>query len=135
MRINPVKSTMVDGLPLLSRPRRFAVRDLMLTVAFAALGMTVITLVDRSDLKPGERPAFCVIVAIAFFCLYCQWPISRVRAGDERALASAIPGVFSMLLATATLICLIVVSARFPEASALLMLMMVILVFYLTSWD
>jgi hypothetical protein len=135
MRINPVKSTMVDGLPLLSRPRRFALRDLMLTVALAALGMTVITLVDRSDIKPGERPAFCGIVAIAFFCLYCQWPISRVRARDERSWTSAIPGVLSMLLATGTLICLVIVSTRFPEASALLMVMMVILVFYLTSWD
>jgi hypothetical protein len=135
MRIDPVKSTMVDGLPLLSRPRRFSLRDLMLTVALAALSMTVITLVDRSDIKPGERSAFCAIVAIAFFSLYCQWPISRVRVGNERSWKSAIPGLFSMMLATVTLVCLVVLSTRFPDASALLMVLMVILVFYLTTWD
>ena len=89
-----MKGTRVDGLPLLSGPRRFWIGDLMAAVALAALGMTLAVLVDRSDMMPGERTAFAVIAALAFLMLYCQWPLSSLRAvtcipGDRHFWASS----------------------------------------------
>ena len=60
----------------------------MAAVALAALGMTLAVLVDRSDMRPGERTAFAVIAALAFLMLYCQWPLSSLRAGDMRSWRS-----------------------------------------------
>src|SRR4051812_37575549 len=38
-RMKTVKGPPIDGLPLLSRPRRFSIADLMAAVGLAALGM------------------------------------------------------------------------------------------------
>ncbi len=87
-----MKATRVDGLPLLSGPRRFWIGDLMAAVALAALGMTLAVLVDRSDMSPGERTAFAVIAALAFLMLYCQWPLSSLRR-RHALLAIGAPGL------------------------------------------
>jgi hypothetical protein len=117
-----MKGTRVDGLPLLSGPRRFWIGDLMAAVALAALGMTLAVLVDRSDMRPGERTAFAVISTLAILLLYCQWPLSSLRAGDMRSWRSALLGFVSMVLALA-------------EGAALVIIMMLSVAIYLTTCD
>jgi hypothetical protein len=110
-----VKSTMLEGLSQLSRPRRFSIVDLMVAVALAALGMTLVTLVDRSELKADERSAYDFIAALALLSLYCQWPLSSLRASDQHSWLSAILGIFPMFLAVASFVCVGILSAALAE--------------------
>jgi hypothetical protein len=130
-----MKATRVDGLPLLSGPRRFWIGDLMAAVALAALGMTLAVLVDRSDMMPGERTAFAVIAALVFLMLYCQWPLSNLRAGDMHSWRSALLGFVSMALALATMTCVALLTIALAEGAALVIIMMLSVAIYLTTWD
>jgi hypothetical protein len=107
----------------------------MAAVALAALGMTLAVLVDRSDMRPGERTAFAVITALAFFMLYCQWPLSSLRAGDMYSWRSALLGLASMVLALATMICVALLSIGLAEGAAIVIIMMLSVAIYLTTWD
>jgi hypothetical protein len=130
-----MKGTRASGLPLLSRPRRFGIGDLMAAVVLAALGMTLAVLVDGSDMRPDERTVFAVIAGLAFLMLYCQWPLSSMRAGDLRSWRSAILGFVSMVLALATMICVALLSIALAEGAALVIIMMLSVAIYLTTWD
>jgi hypothetical protein len=107
----------------------------MVAVGLAALGMTLVTLVERSELGPGERSAFGIVAGLALVSLLCQWPLSSLRASDRHSWPSALIGIASMFLAMATIACLGILSATLAEGAALLVVMLLTLVVYLTTWD
>lgn len=133
--MNSVKAPPVDGLPLVSRPRRFSIADLMAVVGLAALGMALAAMVDRSELKPGERSVFGVVASLAFVSLLCQWPLSSLRASDRHSWPSALLGIAAVFLAIVTAICLGILSVALADGTALLVLILLCLVVYLTTWD
>ena len=133
--MNAVKNPPVDGLPLISRPRRVSIADLMAVVGLASLGMALAALVARSELKPGERSAFGIVAALALVSLLCQWPISSLRAGDRHSWPSAILGILAVFLAMVTAVCVGILSVALAEGAALLIFMLLSLVVYLTTWD
>jgi hypothetical protein len=134
-RMKTVKGPPIDGLPLLSRPRRFSIADLMAAVGLAALGMTLATMVVRSEFAPGERSVLGVVAATALASLACQWPLSSLRASDRHSWPSALLGITAVLLAIVTVICVGILAVALAEGAALLFLMLLTMVVYLTTWD
>jgi hypothetical protein len=67
--------------------------------------------------------------------LYCRWPLSSLRAGDMRSWRSALLDLVSMVLAVVTLTCVALLSIALAEGAALVIVMMLSVTIYLTTWD
>jgi hypothetical protein len=124
----------LDGTHCLSRsrPRRLRIGDLMVAVAITALGLTAVCL---PELTGGER-LFLGAFALAFLGLQCaQWGVASIPVTGARPGMTILLGVLSSLMALSMFIFLIILGLVFPQGAALLSVMMLILVVYLTTWD
>jgi hypothetical protein len=130
-----VKNSPIDGLPLGSRPRRFRIADAMAAVGLTAIGMALFTAVDRSGFDPGVRSAFGIAATLALVSLPCQWSLASLRAGGRHSWASAFLGLAAALLAIVTVVCVGILAVALAEGAALLVLMLLTLVVYMTTWD
>jgi hypothetical protein len=92
-------------------------------------------LVDRSDMRPGERSAYAIVGVFAFLSFYGQWPLSSLRAGDMRSWWSAGLGFVSMVLAVATMCCVAILSVALAEGAVVVVVMILGMSIYLTTWD
>jgi hypothetical protein len=123
----------LDGTPWLSRPRRRRLRigDLMVVVAMTALGLTAVCL---PELTGGERFLLGAL-ALAFLGLqWAQWGLASIPVANSRPRMTILLGVLSSLMALSMFIFLIILGLAFPQGAALLSVMMLILVVYLTTW-
>jgi hypothetical protein len=119
----------------ISRPRRLTIGDLMVGVVLAALGSSTLTVILQSPLSDDQRTAFGVLALIVFGLQAAQRglasiPIRRLRSGTSTLL-----GIACYSLAMLTYIGLFILAAAFPEGAALVVVTMLVLFVYLTTWD
>jgi hypothetical protein len=117
---------------LRGRRRRFRIGDLMVGVAVVAIGLSVISL---PSLTGGER-LFLGAITLAFLgLLWIQWGLASVRASRSWAGKTVLLGILSSFLAVAMFVMLFILGLAFPQGAALLSVMILIQVVYLTTWD
>jgi hypothetical protein len=117
---------------LRTRRRRFRIGDLMVAVAMTAIGLCAISL---PDLTGGER-LFLGGVTLVFLGLqWTQWGLASLSANRSRPAKTVALGVLSSLLAMAMFTALVILGLVFPQGAALLSVMILIQVVYLTTWD
>jgi hypothetical protein len=105
---------------------------MMVVVAMTAIGLSAISL---PDLTGGER-LFLGVVAVAFLgLLWAQWGIASIPASRARPGVSIFVGVVSSLMALLMFVCLFLLGLVFPQGAALLSVMMLLQVVYLTTWE
>jgi hypothetical protein len=104
----------------------------MVAVAMTAIGLAVIAL---PKLSGGER-CFLAVVTLAFLTLqWTQWGLASIPAGESLRARRALLGIVSSFLAMAMFVLLFILGLVFPQGAALLSVMMLIQVVYLTTWD
>jgi hypothetical protein len=117
---------------LRTRRRRFRIGDLMVGVAVAAIGLSAISL---PGLAVGER-LFLGAITLAFLGLqWIQWGLASVRASRSWPGKTVLVGILSSFLAVAMFVMLFILGLVFPQGAALLSVMILIQVVYLTTWD
>jgi hypothetical protein len=115
-----------------SRRRRFRIGDLMVAVAMTAIGLSAISL---PDLAGGERLFLGVLAVVFMGLLWAQWGLASIPAVRTRPGVSILVGVVSSLMALSMFVCLILLGLVFPQGAALLSVMMLVQVVYLTTWE
>ena len=120
---------------LISRPRRLTIGDLMIGVALAALGCFTLTVTLHSQLSGGERAAFGILALVLFAMQAAQWRLASIPTHRMRSGMNTLLGIVSCLVALSTFVCLFILAAAFPEGAALVVVAMLVLVVYLTTWD
>ena len=118
----------------LSRPRRMMIGDLMVGVALAALACVTLTETLRSSLSGGDRSAFGFLVLVLFALQAAQWKLGSIPGGGPESAKSTLLGITSYILGVMTFICLFVLAVVFAEGAALVVIAMLTLVIYLTTW-
>jgi hypothetical protein len=103
----------------------------MAAVGLTAMGMALVTTVIRSE----EPSVFGVVAVLAVVSLSCQWPLSGLRAGDRHSWPSALLGFAAVSLAIVTAVCMGILAVALAEGAALLVLLLLTLAVYMTTWD
>jgi hypothetical protein len=115
-----------------SRRRRLRIGDLMVAVVMTAIGLSAISLPGQSG---GER-LFLGAITLTFLALqWAQWGLASTPTHPSRPGMTFILGIISTFLALAMFVVLIFLGLVFPQGAALLSVMSLIQVVYLTTWD
>jgi hypothetical protein len=115
-----------------SSRRRFRIADLLVGVAMTAIGLSAIGLPDLT----GRERSFLGLFATAFLAmLWAQWAVASMPRTVARPALDLVVGLLSALMALSMFVCLILVALVFPQAAALLSIMMLLQVVYLTTWE
>jgi hypothetical protein len=118
-----------------ARPRRLTMGDLMFGIAMAAFGCLALTTTLRSELSDERRVAFGLVALLLFALQAAQWKLGSIPISDPRSGTSVLLGITSYFLAMVMFGCLIALAALFPEGAALVILALIVVVFYLSTWD
>jgi hypothetical protein len=114
------------------RRRRFRIGDLMVAIAMTAIGFSAVSL---PGLTGGER-LLLGVVAVAFLgLLWAQWGLASIPSVRARPSVSVLVGVISSLMALSMFVCLVLLGLVYPQGAALLSVMMLLQVVYLTTWE
>jgi hypothetical protein len=117
---------------LRTRRRRFRIGDLMVGIAVAAIGLSAISIPGLT----GAQRLFHGAVTLLFLGLqWIQWGLASVRTNRSQPGKSVLLGILSSFLAVAMFVMLFVLGLAFPQGAALLSVMILIQVVYLTTWD
>jgi hypothetical protein len=119
----------------IARPRRMMIGDLMVGVAVAALACLTLTATLRSELNDGDRAAFGFLVLVLFGLQAVQWKLGSIPADGLESLKNTLLGVVSYLIGMAMFVCLFILACVFAEGAVFVMVTLLILVVYLTTWD
>jgi hypothetical protein len=121
-----------DGTPwpLQARSRRLRIGDMMAGVVMAALGLTA---VSPSELSGGARWLLGAFALASLGLLWAQWGLASVTA--TRPAITALLGALASIIALLTLAAVIALWFVFPQAAAVLSVMMLLFVIYMTTWD
>jgi hypothetical protein len=119
----------------ISRTRRLTIVDLMIGVVVAALGSSVLAVMLRSSWSDEHRAVFAVLALIVFGSLAAQRGLAAIPIRGLESTRSVVLGIVSYGLAMATYFCLFVMAAAFPEGAALVVITLLVLAVYLTTWD
>jgi hypothetical protein len=119
----------------ISRPRRLMLGDLMVGVAVAALACFTLTATLRSELSDGDRAAFGMLVLVLFGLQAAQWKLGSIPTGGLESMKGTLLGIASYLVGMMMFVCLFVLACVFAEGAAFVMIALLILVVYLTTWD
>jgi hypothetical protein len=112
--------------------RRFRIGDLMIGIAMTAIGLSAVALPNLT----GKERLFLSLFAVAFLALlWAQWAIASMPRAVARPAFGMVVGFLSALMALSMFVCLILVGLVFPHAAALLSIMMLLQVVYLTTWE
>jgi hypothetical protein len=115
-----------------SRRRQFRIGDLMVVVVMTAVGLTAIS---GPDLAGGER-LFLAVVAVGFLgLLWAQWGVASIPTTRARSGINVLLGVVSSLMALSMFVCLILLGLVFPQGVAVLSVLMLFQVVYMTTWE
>jgi hypothetical protein len=122
------------------RPRRLTIGDLMIGVVLAALGSALLAVTLQSSLSDDQRTGFGVFALFVLALTAAQRglasiPGRRLRSGRLRSGLSTLVGIVAYLLAMLTYVGLFIGALLFPEGAALLVVTMLVLFIYLTTWD
>jgi hypothetical protein len=118
-----------------ARPRRLNLGDLMFGVALAALGFSALALVLRSELGDGRRAGFGLLTLLLFAMQAVQWRLGGIPVRDPRSGGSVALGVVSYLVAMAMFVALLALAALFPDGAALVVLALIVVAIYLSTWE
>ena len=119
----------------ISRPRRMTIGDLMVGVVVSALACLTVTATLRSSLSDGDRAAFGVLVFVLVGLQTAQWKLGSIPAGGLESGMNILLGILSYLVGMMTFVCLFVLACVFAEGAAFVVITMLILIVYLTTWD
>lgn len=124
----------LDGTDWLvrSRRRRLRIGDLMIAIAITALGLAAISL---ADFTPGARNLVATVTLGLLALQWTQWALASVQVNQSHPGKMLLLGILSSFAALAMLLALIVLGLVFPQGTALLTVMILIQVVYLTTWD
>ena len=104
----------------------------MVAVAMIALGLSATGLAEVT----GRGRLILSAVALTFLALqWTQWWLASIPANHSRPGLAVVLGIVSSLLALAMFVVLIIVGLVFPQGAALVSVMILIHVVYLTTWD
>jgi hypothetical protein len=117
------------------RSRRLNLGDLIFVVALAALGCFALVLLFRSELSDARRAAFGAVVLLLFAMQAAQWRLGGLPAVDPRSRRELMLGIASYLLAMAMFVLLLAMAALFPDGAALVVLALVAVALYLSTWE
>lgn len=118
-----------------ARPRRLNLGDLMFVVALAALGSSALALVLRSELSDERRAGFGVLTLFLFAMQAAQWRLGGVPVRDPHSGGSVALGFASYAIAMAMFAGLLGLAALFPDGAALVVITLVIMAIYLSTWE
>jgi hypothetical protein len=118
-----------------ARPRRLNLGDLMFGVALAALCCLALTLLLRSELSDAQRAGFGLVTLLLFTMQGAQWRLGSVPITEPNSKRSVLLGVASYVLAMVMFGCLIALAAWFPDGAALVVIALVVMAFYLSTWE
>jgi hypothetical protein len=119
----------------ISRRRRLSIGDLMVGVAVTALACLTVTVTLRSSLSKGDRVAFSLLVVILFALQTAQWKLSGIRAGGLESALSTLLGILSYMVGMTTFVGVFILACVFAEGAAYVVVTMLVLIVYLTTWD
>jgi hypothetical protein len=75
-------------------------------------------------------------VALLLFAMQAaQWRLGGVPVRDPRSGSSVALGIASYLIAMTMFVLLLAMAAMFPEGAALVVLAMILVALYLSTWD
>jgi hypothetical protein len=109
--------------------------DLMLGVVVTALACLTVTATLRSSLSPGDRVAFGLLVIILLALQGAQWKLGGIRPGPHDSWRNALLGTLSYLVGMTTFIGVFILACVFAEGAAYVVVTMLVLIVYLTTWD
>jgi peptidoglycan/LPS O-acetylase OafA/YrhL len=118
-----------------ARPRRLNLGDLMFGVVLAALGSFALTLVLRSELSDQGRAGFGALTLLLFAMQAAQWRLGGVPVRDPRSASSVALGVASYLIAMIMFVDLLGLAALFPDGAALVVIVLIVMAIYLSTWE
>ena len=122
--------------PPMTRPRRLNLGDLLFAVAIAALGCSAMVLAFRSGLDDGRLAAFAVVATLLFAMQAAQWKLGGSPATtDPRSRRELVLGIASYLIAMTMFVLLLAMAALFPDGAALVVLALILVALYLSTWD
>jgi hypothetical protein len=128
------RQQVLDGQRFLtsSPRRRFRIGDLMIAIAMIAIGLSALGVPDLTS----RQRFFLGLFAIAFLALlWAQWALASMPRASVRPVVSSLVGFVSALMALSMFVCLFLVGLVFPQVAALLSVMMLVQVVYLTTWE
>ena len=120
---------------VLSPPRRLTVGDLMAGVVLAALGSALWAVALHSQWRDDQRAAFGILTLIVLGLQGAQWGLAGIKSRRPRPALDTLLGFLSYVLAMVTYVCLFILAVGFPEAAGLVVITMLVLVIYRTTWD
>ena len=117
---------------LRSRCRRLRIGDLMVAVAMIALGLAAISLPELT----GRQRVFLGAAALVFVGLqWTQWGLASIPSSRSWPGMTAVLGTLSAALALMMFATLFILGLIFPQGAALLGVLILVQVVYLTTWD
>jgi hypothetical protein len=119
----------------IARRRRMTIGDLMVGVVVTALACLTVTVTLRSSLNHGERAAFGFLVLILFALQAAQWKLSGIRTGADDSWSNTLLGTLSYLVGMTTFVGVFILACVFAEGAAYVVVTMLVLIVYLTTWD
>lgn len=122
--------------PPMARPRRLNLGDLLFAVAIAALACSTTVLAFRSGPDGGRLVAFAVVATLLFAMQAAQWRLGGSPAtADPRSRRELVLGIASYLIAMGMFVLLLAMAALFPDGAALVVLALILVALYLSTWD
>jgi hypothetical protein len=123
-----------DGLSciLLRRRRRLRIGDLLVVVALVALGVSVLTLPEMTD---GGRPLMGLLIAAYLALVLLQWGLASVTFRRPRPMLDALLGGLSSVTALSAFAGVVILGLIVPQAAALLSVITLLVVVYMTTWN
>jgi hypothetical protein len=112
-----------------------SIGDLMVVVVIAALACLAVTATLRSSLDNGDRSAFGLLVLVLFTLQAAQWRLSRVPSGPQDSWKNALLGAFSYVVGMTMFVGVFVLACVFAEGASYVVLTMLVLIVYQTTWD
>ncbi len=119
----------------IGRRRRMSIGDLMVGVAVTALACLTVTVTLRSSLGNAEKAGFGLLVLALFALQTAQWKLSGIRAGGLESRLSTLLGILSYMVGMTTFAGVFILACVFAEGAAYVVVTMLVLIVYLTTWD
>jgi hypothetical protein len=116
---------------LSARRRRLTIGDLMVAVALTAIGISTVTVVERT----GDKWLMGTFTIAFLGLLVGQRGIAGIACRRFRPAIDAFLGVLSCVMACSMFVSLAVLGLIVPQGAALLSVAMLLLVVYMTTWD
>jgi hypothetical protein len=116
--------------PLHSRRRRLRIGDMMAAVIMTAVGLAV---VSRPELPGSAKATVGAFVALCLGLEWAQWGLASISA--TQPAKKALLGTLSSIIAMSIVVGLVFLGLVYPQVAALLVVMMLILVVHLATWD